>query len=75
MENFYRRSRAYVSFQVRLVPELKDRLMKYSLESGQSQVAIVHRALEQFLDDVDPDPGYKQEAASGSGSVSHNPTT
>jgi len=52
MENFYRRSRAYVSFQVRLVPELKERLMKYSLESGQSQVAIVHQALEQYLEQV-----------------------
>lgn len=73
MENFYRRSRAYVSFQVRLVPELKDRLMKYSLESGQSQVAIVHRALEQFLDDVDLQSD-RRETADSSGSAPHNPS-
>lgn len=52
MANFYGRSRAYVSFQVRLVPELKERLMKHSFESGQSQVAIVNAAIEDYLDRV-----------------------
>ena len=50
--NFYGRSRAYVSFQVRLTPELKERLMRRSYETGQSQVAIVNAALEYYLDNV-----------------------
>ncbi len=54
MANFYGRSRAYVSFQVRLAPELKERLMKQSFETGQSQVAIVNAALEHYLDHVVP---------------------
>ncbi len=54
MANFYGRSRAYVSFQVRLTPELKERLMKQSFETGQSQVAIVNAALEYYLDHVAP---------------------
>ncbi len=52
MANFFGRSRAYVSFQVRLVPELKERLMKHSFESGQSQVSIVNAAIEDYLDRV-----------------------
>jgi hypothetical protein len=52
--NFYGRSRAYVSFQVRLTPELKEKLMKQSFETGQSQVAIVNAALEYYLDHVAP---------------------
>ena len=54
MANFYGRSRAYVSFQVRLTPEMKERLMRQSFESGQSQVAIVNAALEHYLDHVVP---------------------
>ncbi len=54
MANFYGRSRAYVSFQVRLTPELKEKLMKQSFETGQSQVAIVNAALEYYLDHVAP---------------------
>ncbi len=54
MANFYGRSRAYVSFQVRLAPELKEKLMKQSFETGQSQVAIVNAALEHYLDHVAP---------------------
>ncbi len=60
--NFYGRSRAYVSFQVRLTPELKERLLRRSYETGQSQVAIVNAALEYYLDNVAGiKPGTKQE--------------
>lgn len=60
--NFYGRSRAYVSFQVRLTPELKERLLRRSYETGQSQVAIVNAALEYYLDNVAGImPGTKQE--------------
>ena len=52
MANFYGRSRAYVSFEVRLTPELKERLVRRSYETGQSQVAIVNAALEYYLDNV-----------------------
>ncbi len=52
MANYYGRSRAYVTFQVRLTPELKERLMKRSFETGLSQVAIVNKALENYLADV-----------------------
>ncbi len=65
MANFYGRSRAYVSFQVRLTPELKEKLMKQSFETGQSQVAIVNAALEYYLDHVAPgipaSPGSESE--------------
>lgn len=55
MDNFYGRTRAYVSFQVRLAPELKEKLVKKAFETGQSQVAIVNAALEQyFIDHVSP---------------------
>ncbi|PSR25837.1 MAG: hypothetical protein C7B47_11525 [Sulfobacillus thermosulfidooxidans] len=53
MGNFYGRSRAYVSFQARLTPELKDRLAKMSYEKGFSQVAIVNAALEYYLDHME----------------------
>lgn len=51
MDNFYGRTRAYVSFQVRLAPELKEKLVKKAFETGQSQVAIVNAALEQYFID------------------------
>lgn len=59
--NFYGRSRAYVAFQVRLTPELKERLMKRSYDTGMSQVSIVNAALEHYLEhvvseDADPTP-------------------
>ena len=50
--NYYGRSRAYVTFQVRLTPELKERLMKRSFETGLSQVAIVNQALENYFVNV-----------------------
>lgn len=52
MANYYGRSRskAYVAFQVRLAPELKDKLMRRSFKTGKSQVAIVNEALEQYFD-------------------------
>ena len=54
MANFSGRSRAFVSFQVRLTPEMKERLMRQSFETGQSQVAIVNAALEYYLDHIAP---------------------
>ncbi|MDA8205152.1 MAG: hypothetical protein M0Z36_03715 [Thermaerobacter sp.] len=59
------RSKAYTSFQVRLEPELKDKLMQQAYLTGQSQVAIVHEALQQYflaleqedLTGVEPDLG------------------
>jgi len=53
--NYYGRSRAYVAFQVRLTPELKEKLMKRSFETGQSQVAIVNAALEYYFAHVAPE--------------------
>ncbi len=55
MANFYGKPRAYVAFQVRLTPELKEKLMKRSFETGRSQVAIVNDALESYLADVRPE--------------------
>ncbi|MDA8193223.1 MAG: hypothetical protein M0Z53_04395 [Thermaerobacter sp.] len=55
MANFYGRSRAYVAFQVRLTPELKERLMRRSYETGLSQVAIVNAALEYYFANVVPE--------------------
>ncbi|PSR30764.1 MAG: hypothetical protein C7B43_04650 [Sulfobacillus benefaciens] len=53
MANFHGKSRAYVAFQARLTPELKERLAKMSYEGGFSQVAIVNAALEYYLDHVE----------------------
>jgi len=50
--NYYGRSRAYVAFQVRLTPELKDQLIRRSFETGQSQMAIVNKALEAYFANV-----------------------
>ncbi len=47
--NYYGKPRAYVAFQVRLTPELKEKLMKWSFETGQSQVAIINAALEHYF--------------------------
>lgn len=52
MANHIGRSRAYVAFQVRLTPELKEKLMRWSFETGQSQVAIVNEALETYFANV-----------------------
>jgi hypothetical protein len=53
--NLYGRSRAYVAFQVRLTPELKEKLVKRSYETGLSQVAIVNAALEYYFVNVAPE--------------------
>jgi len=52
MANYYGRSRskAYVAFQVRLAPELKEKLMRRAFATGKSQVAIVNEALQQYFD-------------------------
>ncbi|MBX5467982.1 MAG: ribbon-helix-helix domain-containing protein [Firmicutes bacterium] len=42
--------KTYVAFQVRLPPELKEKLVRRALATGQSQVAIVKEALEQYFD-------------------------
>ncbi|MCY0880791.1 MAG: hypothetical protein OWS74_02250 [Firmicutes bacterium] len=47
------RSRAYVAFQARLSPALKERLVRWSMDSGQSQGAIVNAALEYYLDQME----------------------
>lgn len=40
---------AYVAFQVRVNPELKERLARRSLETGTSQRVIVTEALKCYL--------------------------
>ncbi|MBX5468023.1 MAG: ribbon-helix-helix domain-containing protein [Firmicutes bacterium] len=52
MADYYGRPRtkAYVAFQVRLSPELKEKLVRRAFATGKSQVAIVKEALEQYFD-------------------------
>jgi len=45
----YGRSKAYVSFQVRIRPDLKEQLVRKSYETGISQGAIVSAALKHYL--------------------------
>lgn len=55
LANAYSRSKAYVSFQVRVSPELKEELVKKSFETGISQGAIVASALRYYLSaNLDP---------------------
>lgn len=49
MVTFFSRPKAYVSFQVRISPDLKEKLMQRSFETGVSQAAIVIAALEHYL--------------------------
>lgn len=49
MGNVVYSSNAYVSFQVRFSPELKDKLLRRSLETGISQREIVANALTSYL--------------------------
>ncbi|GAB6159016.1 hypothetical protein JCM39194_22160 [Desulfotomaculum varum] len=49
LANLFSRPRAYVSFQVRVPPELKEKLARKSFETGVSQAAIVVAALEHYL--------------------------
>ena len=44
--------RAYVSFQVRIAPELKQRLEEYAFRARRSQVSIITEALEVYLNNV-----------------------
>ncbi|MCL6558894.1 MAG: type II toxin-antitoxin system HicB family antitoxin [Firmicutes bacterium] len=50
MANPYSRTKAYVSFQVRVSPELKERLARMSYETGVSQGAIVVSALKYYFE-------------------------
>jgi len=50
MANIFSRPKAYVSFQVRISPELKEKLVHRSFETGVSQAAIVIAALQHYLD-------------------------
>lgn len=50
MANFSCRPKAYVSFQVRISPELKEELARKSFEAGVSQASIVIAALRHYLD-------------------------
>lgn len=50
MANIYSRPKAYVSFQVRISPELKERLARRSFETGASQASIVIASLQHYLD-------------------------
>ncbi|TEB13604.1 ribbon-helix-helix protein, CopG family [Pelotomaculum propionicicum] len=49
MDNVFCGARAYVAFQVRVCPELKERLERRSTETGLSQRAIVADALRYYL--------------------------
>lgn len=48
--NIYGRPKAYVSFQVRISPDLKEKLARKSFETGVSQASIVIAALQHYLD-------------------------
>lgn len=50
MANIYSRPKAYVSFQVRISPGLKEKLARRSFETGVSQASIVIAALQHYLD-------------------------
>jgi len=62
LANPYGRPKAYVSFHVRISPELKEQLARKSFESGFSQASIVIAALKHYLetgltlDDVEENP-------------------
>ena len=47
----FNRPKAYVSFQVRISPELKERLATRSFETGVSQASITVAALQYYLDE------------------------
>jgi len=48
--NIYSRPKAYVSFQVRISPDLKEKLARRSFETGVSQASIVIAALQHYMD-------------------------
>lgn len=49
MANVFCGGSAYVAFQVRVCPELKEKLKRQSFETGVSQRAIVTEALNFYL--------------------------
>ncbi len=53
MANVAGSMRAYVSFQVQMCPELKEKLARRSYETGRSQREIVTVALDNFLSSRD----------------------
>jgi len=70
MANIFNRPKAYVSFQVRISPELKEKLMHRSFETGVSQGSIVIVALEHYLDS-----GLMPEEIDGVGEVKESDRT
>lgn len=53
MPGYPKHPRAYVTFQVRLPPDLKRQLEEYAYHTGQSQIAVVTAALEAYLPAVE----------------------
>ncbi|MCY0864492.1 MAG: hypothetical protein OWQ57_06055 [Sulfobacillus sp.] len=49
MPTYPKRPRAYVTFQIRLPPDLKRSLEDYAFQTQQSQIAVVTAALEEYL--------------------------
>ncbi|AEW05716.1 hypothetical protein Sulac_2243 [Sulfobacillus acidophilus DSM 10332] len=49
MPTYPKRPRAYVTFQIRLPPDLKRQLEDYAFQTQQSQIAVVTAALEDYL--------------------------
>lgn len=44
-----KRTKAYVAFQVRVSPELKEKLARHASKVGTSQQAVVNAALTKYL--------------------------
>lgn len=61
--------RAYVTFQIRLPPDLKRQLEEYAFRTGQSQISVVTTALEGYLRQVQQgDHSGRSNQAEGSSS-------
>mgnify|MGYP000965710487 CR=1 FL=1 len=66
MANIYSRPKAYVSFQVRISPDLKEKLARRSFETGVSQASIVIAALQHYMDaGLTPQEDQLQEVEEG----------
>jgi len=64
--NIYSRPKAYVSFQVRISPDLKEKLARRSFETGVSQASIVIAALQHYMDaGLTPQEDQLQEVEEG----------
>ncbi len=50
LAKIYSRQKAYVAFQVRISPDLKEKLARKSFECGVSQASIVIAALQHYFD-------------------------